>query len=70
MCFEEGDWKINLIVDDLKISPGPIKLPNNTIGQFPIFEALSLRIEALELTAEEKENAKRREIERVKQSKL
>jgi hypothetical protein len=64
--FEEGEWKINMTVDDLKVTPGPISLPNGTIGQFPVFETLSLRVEAVELTAEEREEAKRREAERVK----
>ena len=64
--FEAGEWKINIIVDDFKVTPAPISLPNGTIGQFPVFETLSLRIEAVELTAEEREEAYRHEAERVK----
>jgi hypothetical protein len=66
VCFEAGEWKINMSVDDLKVTPGPISLPNGTIGQFPIFEILSLKIETVELTAEEREEANRREAERGK----
>jgi hypothetical protein len=66
VCFEAGEWKINMIVDDLKVTPGPISLPNGMIGQFPIFETLSLKIETVELTAEEREEANRREAERGK----
>ena len=64
--FEEGDWKIVTIVDDLKITPSPITLPNGTIGQYPVFETLYFKIEALELTAEEKQEAKQRDTKRVK----
>jgi rRNA-processing protein FCF1 len=66
VCFEAGEWKIDIIVDDLKVTSGPISLPNGMIGQFPIFETLSLKVEAVELTAEEREEAKRLEAERVK----
>jgi hypothetical protein len=66
VCFEAGEWKIDIIVDNLKVTSGPISLPNGTIGQFPIFETLSLKVEAVELTAEEREEAKRLEAERVK----
>ena len=65
-CFETGDWKINMIVDNLKVTPAPISLPNGSIGQFPVFDALSLKVEAVELTTEESEEVKRREAERVK----
>ena len=64
--FEEGDWKIVTIVDDLKITPSPITIPNGTIGQFPVFETLYFKIEALELTAEEKQEAKQRYTKRMK----
>ena len=66
VCIEAGEWKINMIVDDLKVTPGPISLPNGSIGQFPVFETLSLKVEAVELTAEESEDAKRREAKKVK----
>jgi hypothetical protein len=64
--FKTGEWKINIIVDDLKVNPAPISLPNGSIGQFPVFETLSLRVEAVGLTAEERKEANRREAERVK----
>jgi len=70
VCFEAGEWKVNIIVDDLEVIPAPISLPNGSIGQFPVFEALSLKVEAVELTAEEREEIKRRETERVKKEKV
>jgi hypothetical protein len=66
VCFDAGEWKISIIVDDLEVTPAPISLPNGSTGQFPIFETLSLRVEAVELTTEEREEANRCEAEREK----
>jgi len=62
--FQDGDWKIIMTVDELKVAQAPITLPSGAIGQFPVFETLSFRIEAIELTADEIAEARWRKAER------